>query len=142
MSYDMLIAGWPKLYSVDISKMTGEALGIYDGVDDGATPDKKRLSNYDTKELESMSGLSKHQIEQVIRFTQNQHQKSKNGNKNLEEDPSISTLSIIKLMIMLGLLSALIYFMNRDYNDAVTVWFVRSFPRESATFGLSLRNEL
>jgi hypothetical protein len=57
-------------------------------------------------------------------------------------ESSISTISFIKMLVFVGLLSSLVLVLNRDYNNIVTVLFVRTFPRESSIFGLSVKNEL
>lgn len=54
----------------------------------------------------------------------------------MENEETISTLQIINIGVYVLFLSGIIYYMNRDYDNLVTKWFVMNFPREAATFGL------
>ena len=96
-------------------------------------------------ELDEIPSISKEQIKQIIRATQQQQQQQQRTNardKDPDVDLNISIFTIIKMMTMFGILASLVYTLNRDYNNVITIWFIRTFPRESSTFGLSLKNEL
>ena len=58
------------------------------------------------------------------------------NNMMMENEETISTIQIINIGVYVLFLSGIIYYMNRDYDNLVTKWFVMNFPREAATFGL------
>jgi hypothetical protein len=122
----------------------GQPLGIYNEVDETDHFADKDPPSEDTRELQKiMPGISKAQIQQILFFTQQQRVKLNHGHKNIDlNDSVISIFTVIKMILFAGLLSWLVFVLNRDYGNIVTIWFVRTFPRESSTFGLSLKNEL
>eukprot|EP00804_Cyclotella_cryptica_P012264 CCRYP_013860-RA/>CCRYP_013860-RA protein AED:0.01 eAED:0.01 QI:142/1/1/1/1/1/2/2579/175 len=121
----------------------GQPLEIYNQIDENVMSTKtKPSSNRDIQELQSLCSLTKDQVDHVIQSMQPQQSKAVKRSKNVETGNSVSIFAITKIMILASLLSGLVYFLNRDYGNVVTFWFVKSFPRESATIGISLKNEL
>eukprot|EP00804_Cyclotella_cryptica_P013727 CCRYP_018846-RA/>CCRYP_018846-RA protein AED:0.05 eAED:0.05 QI:221/1/1/1/0/0/2/326/125 len=102
----------------------------------------KPSSNDDIQELQSLCRLTTDQVDQIIQSMQHPKSKAVKRSKNIETEPSVSIFAIIKIMILASVLSGLVHFLNGDYGNVVTFWSVQSFPRESATIGISLKNEL
>ena len=130
--------------------LVGQPLGIYDQQHDETDSPTDNIAEQDPlsddsirSEIQNFSdlpGISKAQLTRILASLRQQQDKRKIRSKNLEDD-SMSIFTIIKLFIMAGLLSCFVYILNKDYNDIVTIWFVRTFPRESSTLGLSLHDE-
>jgi hypothetical protein len=82
-----------------------------------------------------------HQLIQSTLLQQQQlkQQTKSNNNRNsniiLGEDESFSPFSILNKLVYLFFIVGIIHFLNRDYDNIVTIWFLRSFPREAATLG-------
>jgi hypothetical protein len=121
--------------------LIGQPLGIYnaiEGIDD--SPERQPSNEIVIPPgLQTINGLSEEQIKQIMHSMQLQDYR--NNPKNVDGE-SVSIFSYCKMLGFIGLLSSLVLILNRDYNNIVTVWFVRTFPRESSTFGLCLKNEL
>lgn len=50
----------------------------------------------------------------------------------------VSIFQGLNVTIYVALLSALVYFINRDYGNAATIWLVQTFPREAETMGFRI----
>ena len=74
--------------------------------------------------------------QQTAKSTSSERQSQIHNNMMMENEETISTLQIINIGVYVLFLSGIIYYMNRDYDNLVTKWFVMNFPREAATFGL------
>ena len=74
--------------------------------------------------------------QQTAKSTSSLERQSQIHNRMMENEETISTLQIINIGVYVLFLSGIIYYMNRDYDNLVTKWFVMNFPREAATFGL------
>lgn len=133
-------------FLTSFTAIIGQPLGIYNGPEDedavSVSGKEPTLDATVPTELETIPGISREQMKQIIQATQQQEKKAIPSSKNNHDDSTISIFSMIKMLIFTGLLTSLIYILNRDYNNVVTVWFIETFPRESSTFGLSLRYEL
>ena len=79
---------------------------------------------------------SKEMQQQTAKPTSSESQSQIHNNMMMENEETISTLQIINIGVYVLFLSGIIYYMNRDYDNLVTKWFVMNFPREAATFGL------
>lgn len=122
--------------------LIGQPLGIYSAIEgiDGSPERQSSNEIVIPPGLQTTSGLSEEQIKQIMHSMQQQDYK-RNNPKNVDGE-SVSIFSYCKMLGFIGLLSSLVLILNRDYNNIVIVWFVRTFPRESSTFGLCLKNEL
>ncbi|KAL7479695.1 hypothetical protein ACHAW6_005420 [Cyclotella cf. meneghiniana] len=130
------------LIVVFLSVFPGQSLGIYNEVNEKiASTEKKASSVHEIKELQALCSLTTDQIHHM-QSLQHQKDRSVKSSKNFETESPISIFPIINAVILAIFLSGLVYVLNRDYGNLVTIWFVRSFPRESATIGLSSKNEL
>ncbi|KAL7505563.1 hypothetical protein ACHAXN_003016 [Cyclotella atomus] len=127
---------------VALSVYPGQPLGIFNATE-GDDLSERQPSNEIVVPpgLQTISGLSKEQIKLILQSMQQQDYCKENPNI-VNGESSISTISFIKMLVFVGLLSSLVLVLNRDYNNIVTVLFVRTFPRESSIFGLSVKNEL
>lgn len=131
--------------------LVGQPLGIYNqpldetdlSTDNAVEKNPVSDDNFppEIQNLSSLPGISKMQLIQILTSIQQQENNRSNRSKKIEDD-FVSIFTIVKLLILSGLLSYLVWIFNRDYNNIVTIWFVRTFPRESSTLGLLLHDEL
>ena len=75
--------------------------------------------------------------EQMVQVMEKSKQDFYNGNAQIEEDGSYSISQSLNMMVYALLSVALIYYINRDYDHAVTKWFVYTFPREADVLGIT-----
>mmetsp|Transcript_21015 Transcript_21015/g.37969 ORF Transcript_21015/g.37969 Transcript_21015/m.37969 type:complete len:151 (+) Transcript_21015:186-638(+) len=61
---------------------------------------------------------------------------TKSSQSQMENNESISIFQILNILVYLFLFLGIMYFLNRDYDNIATKWFVRTFPSEAATLGL------
>merc|ERR1712183_648307 len=55
---------------------------------------------------------------------------SDSESQNIQNE-SIPILHILNTFVYLFLFSGTVYYLNRDYDDIATKWFIRMFPREA-----------
>ena len=60
----------------------------------------------------------------------------KSAERQMDHGEAFSFFQILNLLVYISLASGLIYFINRDYGNVITIWFVNAFPREAETLGL------
>ena len=87
-------------------------------------------------------GLSQDQMKDVVETSKQKYQDThqEGRGETLEEtDMDVPTFfkTLNRLMYM-GMVIVLIYVLNRDYDNIVTVWFVKTFPKEAGVFGIQL----
>ena len=123
--------------------LAGQPLGIYDDTD-GTDPTsyEEQETNGIARDLQKVCCISEEQIKQIVQSVHLQQYRRCRRRKNSDDDTFISTFKIINITILVVLLWCLIFYLNRDYDKVLTNWFIRTFPRESSTFGLFLKNEL
>ena len=91
--------------------------------------------------------LTHAQMEEVLDESRRQHNNNNNNNdegiggmgSSLLSSSSLSSWTPHQKMNGLAyllMLSVLVYVLNRDYGNVVTIWFVQTFPKEARTLGL------
>lgn len=58
------------------------------------------------------------------------------GDKRHAEPAELSLSQKVDVAVYCLLFACLVYFLNRDYGNIVTIWFIRNFPREAETLGI------
>ena len=110
------------------------------------------ISNEKLELIRKISGLTKEEIQVVMQKSKeealNSGKESNRRNRtgiygndiNSEEElEDFMTLSTkLNLVVYVVLILAIIYFLNRDYNNLATIWFTTTFPREAATLGIEI----
>ena len=77
----------------------------------------------DVRKLEKLLGISEKEILEEC-------------SKNLEDDNDTALLSVrqtLNLIVYITIFIIFILFVNQEYDNAATAWFVHYFPREAAT---------
>lgn len=88
--------------------------------------------------------LTHAQMEQVLDVSRRQHNNNNDEGiggmgSSLLSSSSLSSWTPHQKMNGLAyllMLSVLVYVLNRDYGNVVTIWFVQTFPKEARTLGL------
>jgi len=93
--------------------------------------------------LRTKLGLTNEQMQNVIRKSQREWESSHNDsygwnysktNHNINDGMTITQK--VNVIVYSSLIVMLVYFINRDYDNVATIWFVRMFPKESRMLGI------
>lgn len=74
--------------------------------------------------------LTQEQMDEVLK------QSKTEALSKIDSDNSFSVSQTINATVYLSLVCILIYYVNRDYDNAVTKWFIHNFPREAETLSI------
>ena len=81
-------------------------------------------------------GLSQDQMKEVMDVSKQEYLLGVAGTPTCWNASKL--LKTLNKLVYIGMFIVLIYVLNRDYDNIVTIWFVRNFPREARVFGIQL----
>mmetsp|Transcript_2060 Transcript_2060/g.2805 ORF Transcript_2060/g.2805 Transcript_2060/m.2805 type:complete len:223 (+) Transcript_2060:116-784(+) len=93
------------------------------------------LSKEKLQKTKEKYGLSNQEMEKMIKFN-NMKKRQQSSMKDEEEDLGLTLAQWLNLGVYTTFMIGTIYLLNRDYDSIVTLWFIRTFPREAKTLGL------
>jgi len=88
-------------------------------------------------------GLTNEQMDNAIKDAKDYAMKHRHdgggyqSNIGDDADVNISTLTMIKWVVQLSLFALLIYVINAEYDNVLTIWFIRTFPIEAEILGIT-----
>lgn len=90
------------------------------------------------EEARKKLGVSKEQMDEAIEQARaSSLNKSKGaGDLDLEND-IISGKTMLNCLVYVCLFSFGVYFLNHEYDNLATIWFIRMFPKEAETLGIT-----
>jgi len=85
-------------------------------------------------------GLSKEQMDQAVEQTRAYALNKSNNTSDIDpylEDGIIHGKTWLNGLVYVCLFSFGVYYLNREYNNLATIWFIRLFPKEAETLGIT-----
>jgi len=81
-------------------------------------------------------GLTENQMDQAVRDAKSYALNKSQGATDLDLE-GISIKSKLNGMLYICFFSSMVYYFNREYDNVVTMWFIRSFPNEAEIIGIT-----
>ena len=83
-------------------------------------------------------GITVEQMDEAVSKARNYAMKRSSEVDRLDpEEYIISFKTQLHGTIYVCFLSCLVYFLNREYDNIMTIWFIQTFPREAETLGIT-----
>mmetsp|Transcript_2416 Transcript_2416/g.3446 ORF Transcript_2416/g.3446 Transcript_2416/m.3446 type:complete len:97 (-) Transcript_2416:66-356(-) len=79
-------------------------------------------------------GLSPQQVKNIMEKSRHHDNNNNNNNNNYQDAHTFHR--ILNRLVYIISFSALIYVLNRDYNNFASFWFAYYFPKEATTLGM------
>ena len=105
------------------------------------------LSENKRKRIKQLMGITDEQMSEAMQKAKDEWNQQLGGNQNsnrsfysdygtADDADSFSLSQQVNWAVYTILFVSLLYFINRDYDDIVKIFFIRYFPKEANTIGL------